>query len=143
MVKDLYQFVYQILIKSMVFILLIMNYSCFFYSGYLHAYISYLWEGAGPCLFLLSTSPQAFYDLSKIRKDIEDKMPQYKNFGHLKNSLTQPDPFFIKQVQDYSNDFVIIYFNYRCLVMSYGILCTKMFIYHRYVVHPQKNLILL
>uniref|UniRef100_A0A914YZG5 Vacuolar fusion protein MON1 homolog n=1 Tax=Panagrolaimus superbus TaxID=310955 RepID=A0A914YZG5_9BILA len=67
-------------------------------NGYLHAYISYLWEGAGPCLLLLSTSPQAFYDLSKIRIDIEDKMLQYKRYAQLKNSLTQPDPFFIKQM---------------------------------------------
>ena len=71
------------------------------FSSYLHAYISYLWEGTGPCLILLSASKDDFFELQKIKQDVEEKMPQYKHYVQLKSALTHPDAFSIKQVGFY------------------------------------------
>jgi len=67
-------------------------------DSYLHAYISYLWEGTGPCLILLSASKDDFFELQKIKQDVEEKMPQYKHYVQLKSALTHPDAFSIKQL---------------------------------------------
>uniref|UniRef100_A0A915E7S4 Vacuolar fusion protein MON1 homolog n=1 Tax=Ditylenchus dipsaci TaxID=166011 RepID=A0A915E7S4_9BILA len=45
-------------------------------NSYLHAYISFLWDGAGPCLILLSVSPtvETFGELSTVRVKFEENI---------------------------------------------------------------------
>uniref|UniRef100_A0A7E4W0Z3 Vacuolar fusion protein MON1 homolog n=1 Tax=Panagrellus redivivus TaxID=6233 RepID=A0A7E4W0Z3_PANRE len=70
-------------------------------SQYFHAYISYLWEGAGPCLIMLSsTADGVFKQLSEVRASIESKFPSYKRNMELKSSLTQPTSFSLKQLSN-------------------------------------------
>lgn len=73
-------------------------YNLIVYSSFLHAHISYLWEGSGPCLILLSVSKDAFFQLAKVRMKIEENMASYKKYARLKEALSHPDAFSLKQV---------------------------------------------
>ncbi|KAI6192378.1 SAND family protein [Aphelenchoides bicaudatus] len=64
----------------------------------LYAHISYLWEGTGPCLIMLSISKEAFFDLSKVRDTINKSLLNYKRTQRLQTSVAQPEPVFVKQV---------------------------------------------
>jgi len=66
-------------------------------NSFLYAYISYLWEGTGPCLLLMSTKQDAFFALRSVRTRIEESMIRYKRC-QLRVALSHPEPFSLKQV---------------------------------------------
>lgn len=70
------------------------------FSSFLYAHISYLWEGMGPCLvlFSLSKDEDAFFGCASVRQQIEEQMCSYKRHLRLKEALTHPDAFSLKQV---------------------------------------------
>ncbi|KAI6180118.1 SAND family protein [Aphelenchoides besseyi] len=67
-------------------------------NQFLYAHISYLWENNGPCLIMLSSSRDAFYDLKVIRENISQTIGTYKRCLRLKATVSQPDHVFTKQV---------------------------------------------
>jgi len=81
-------------------------------NSFLYAHISYLWEGAGPCLLLLSVSRDSFDALREVRKKIEEAM--LKRYAQLKASLSHPEPFSFRQVN--TND--LRHFIYRNTLTS-------------------------
>ena len=81
-------------------------------NSFLYAHISYLWEGAGPCLLLLSVSRDSFDALRTVRLKLEEAM--LKRYAQLKASLSHPEPFSFRQVN--TND--LRHFIYRNTLTS-------------------------
>jgi hypothetical protein len=67
-------------------------------SQFLYAYISYLWEGTGPCMVLLSVSSTASEQLAQVRPRLEEALCSYKRYGQLRQALLSPEGFSIKEV---------------------------------------------
>lgn len=67
-------------------------------SSLLYAHISYLWDGAGPCLIVLSISKNAFFELSKVRLKIEESFCTYRRYSELRSALLHPDSFSLKRL---------------------------------------------
>lgn len=90
----------------------------------MHAHISYLWEGTGPCLLMLSVSKDAFFELAKVRLKFEENMLSYKKYPRLKKALLHPDAFSLKQVIKFIKFKIFKLFRFH--VLNYFILCIKM-----------------
>lgn len=66
-------------------------------NQFLYAYISYLWEGTGPCLVLLSITNSDYEKLSQIRPKIEENISSYKYNTRLKSALSNPEGFCLQE----------------------------------------------
>uniref|UniRef100_A0A183CEJ4 Vacuolar fusion protein MON1 homolog n=1 Tax=Globodera pallida TaxID=36090 RepID=A0A183CEJ4_GLOPA len=65
-------------------------------NSFLHAYISHLWDGTGPCMVLLSVAKDATQQLAKVRPKLDDALGSYKRCTILKEALHQPEGFTLK-----------------------------------------------
>lgn len=71
---------------------------------FLYAYVYYLWDGAGPCLILLSIDKESFPKLSEVRTRIEENLSAYKRYPQLKTSISCPDAFTLQEVSQKHRD---------------------------------------
>lgn len=74
------------------------NFFFSFSSQFLYAYISYLWEGTGPCLVLLSITNSDYEKLTQIRPKLEENISSYKYNTRLVSALSNPEGFCLQEV---------------------------------------------
>uniref|UniRef100_A0A914LEQ5 Vacuolar fusion protein MON1 homolog n=1 Tax=Meloidogyne incognita TaxID=6306 RepID=A0A914LEQ5_MELIC len=66
-------------------------------NQFLYAYISYLWEGTGPCLVLLSITNSDYEKLTQIRPKLEENISSYKYNTRLVSALSNPEGFCLQE----------------------------------------------
>lgn len=81
-------------------------------TGFLHAHISYPWDGTDACLILLSTKRDHFFDLSAVKADFVKRVEANPTLhSNLIKSLEKPLTFDISQIGT-GND-LLWYFVYK------------------------------
>lgn len=63
----------------------------------LHAYISYLWDGTGPCMVLLSVTNSAIEHLARVRPRLEESLLSYKRQDQLRSALLNPEGLSLRE----------------------------------------------
>lgn len=85
----------------------------------MYAHVSYLWDGEGPCLILLSSAKESFPSLSKgnyglliaynlqlsdifnnlsVKARVEEEITSYKRYNQLREEISSPQLFASQQV---------------------------------------------
>ncbi|VDK86379.1 unnamed protein product [Litomosoides sigmodontis] len=81
-------------------------------TGFLYAYVSFIWEGSSACLLLLSLERGAFETLRGVKETIITKLRSSKSRVSLKNAVENPSSFNIQT--DVSSDLWHFTYKNRC-----------------------------
>ncbi|KAL3982989.1 Trafficking protein Mon1 family protein [Acanthocheilonema viteae] len=81
-------------------------------TGFLYAYVSFIWEGSNACLLLLSLERGAFETLRGVKETIITKLRSSKSRVSLKNAVENPSSFDIQM--DVPSDLWHFTYKNRC-----------------------------
>lgn len=87
-------------------------------NQFLYAYISYLWDGDGPCMLLLTTSNSASTQLSHVRPRLEESLCAYKRYEQLRAELLNPEGFTLRENNSRDKIDPLWYFMYKNISTS-------------------------